>query len=110
MYVTITKLKLKTPFHFFSLSLHALKVKKQLKNSPCIRAKFTGMGMTHYTMSLWRTKEDLEAFSKSGAHLNSMVNAKKIAGEIQVLTIDSMNLMPWNEAKSLLARSRVIKY
>lgn len=110
MYVTITKLKLKTPFHFFSLSLHALKVKKQLKKSPCVRAKFSGIGTTHYTMSLWRSKEDLEAFSKSGAHLNSMKNASKIASEVRVLTIDSMNLMPWKEAKSLIAKSRVIKY
>lgn len=105
MYVTITKLVLKTPFHFFALAKHALSVKKQLRDSNCVRSRFTGIGMTHYTMSLWRTKDDMDAFSKTGAHLDSMKQSHKFAKDIVVLTIDSTNVIPWKEAKALLSRS-----
>lgn len=109
MFLSITKLRLKTPFHFFPLSLHALRVKKQLKESPCVRSKFTGVGMVHYTQSLWRSKEDMQAFMSSGAHLEAMKSSQKISSEIVVTTIDSMNIIPWNEAKTIVNRSTLKK-
>lgn len=110
MYVSITSLRLKTPFHFFALSLHALRIRKQLNASPCVRAKFKGFWLTHYTMTLWKSKEEMESFARSGAHLEVMKRSGKIASEIRTITVDSMNLMPWNEAVSLLRKGKVIHY
>lgn len=61
-------------------------------------------------MSLWKSKEDLQAFSRSGAHLESIKQSGKMAREIQVITVDSMNLMPWKEAKSLVHKAKAITY
>lgn len=110
MYVSITRLKLSSPVGYIGLIRHVSGIKGQLKNSNCVRYRLKGFGLTHYTMSLWRSKEDIEAFTASEAHLNAMRMGAKFTREIKVLTIDSTNLVPWNEARALVESAKPIKF
>ena len=102
MKATITKIELRTPFHFFKLSLHALNILKQLKKSNYVDFKKTGIWTNHYTMTLWKNENDMNAFSRSGAHLQAMKESKKIAKRIKTVTIDVEKLPDWKKAKELL--------
>lgn len=110
MKATITSIKLKGPLKFFALSASALQIIKQLKASDCKEFKKKGIWTTHYTMTLWDNEDELQAFARSGAHLNAMKASKKIAREIRTITIDRDSLPNWNEAKSLLKNGKVMKY
>lgn len=102
MKLTITVLKLKSPFHFFSLANYARLILKQLKTSPSKDYKARGIWKTHYTMSLWENDQDLKQFATSGDHLKAMQKSAQIASEIVTYTIDSDKMLPWDEAKRLL--------
>ncbi|KAB2809870.1 hypothetical protein [Phaeocystidibacter luteus] len=53
-------------------------------------------------MTLWKTKEEMEEFSNSGAHLKAMQKINHISQDFVTVTIDSYNLIPWREAVVLL--------
>ena len=111
MKVTITSLELKSPWKFFSLSYQAMKILQQLQKTNCVKKKTTGFWTTHYTMTLWRSEEELKAFSKSGRHLEAMKTGNQIAKEIRILTIDATELPDWNQAKIMLKeKGRVLNY
>ena len=110
MKATITLIVLKSPFKFFALSVSALGIMKQLKNTKHLDFKKKGFWTKHYTMTLWETEEDLKAFASSGAHLEAMKISKKIAKEIRTKTITADKLPDWNTAINMLNDAKVIKY
>ncbi|MEL6534652.1 MAG: DUF3291 domain-containing protein [Bacteroidota bacterium] len=111
MKVTITLLHLRKPWHFFALSYQAMHILRQLKGTPVKQTRTQGFGAKHYTLSLWETEEDMKAFARSGAHLEAMKGARKIAREIRVLTLDQDTLPDWRTAKRLLReQGKVYKY
>jgi hypothetical protein len=112
MKVTITSIELKSPWHFFALSLRALRIIKQLKATKGILDKKTyGFWTKHYTMTLWYDESHLKTFSKSGAHLEAMKISKDLAKEIRTLTYDAKALPKWSDAKKdLLTKGRVLNY
>jgi len=110
MKATITLIHLKTPFHFFSLSLYALKILNQLKETNHLDFKKTGIGTKHYTMTLWKSEDELKAFSKSGAHKEAMKASAKLAKEIKTLTIDAEKLPDWKTAKEMLTHVKGMSF
>jgi hypothetical protein len=110
MKATITSIKLKGPLKFFLLSWKALHIIRQLKTTNCKAFKKRGIWTMHYTMTLWNSKEELRAFSESGAHLEAMKMSKELAQEIRTITIDAEKLPDWKTAKQLLEQGHVIKY
>ena len=102
MKVSITSIELKTPLHFFKLSIFALHISNQLKTSNCIELKKRGFWTKHYTMTLWRNEEDIKAFAYSGAHLDAIKKAKFVAKEIRSIIIEADDIPKWGEAKILL--------
>lgn len=103
MYLTITSIKLTGPFKFFWLAAWALQITRQLKsNDRCVKYKSTGMWTLHYTMSLWKTEQDLKDFARSGAHMDAMKKQRMIAKEIRTLTMPGDQLPKWADAKRLL--------
>jgi hypothetical protein len=99
MKLSITFIELKSPSQFFSLSIQALKIVKQLKKTPCVKYKSVGFWKKHYTMTLWNNEDEMRLFATSGAHLDAMKSSYKIANAIKVLTIDCDQLIGWKEAK-----------
>lgn len=110
MKATITSIELKSPFDFFSLSMHALKITGQLKDSGYVEFRKKGIWKKHYTMTLWPDENTMKNFATTGAHLDAMRNSKKIAREIRTLTIDATELPKWKEAMELLKQGKVIVY
>ena len=110
MKVTITKIVLKSPFHFFKLSATALQILKQLKKTNYVDFKKTGFWTTHYTMTMWNTEKDMKDFANNGAHLEAMKISKQIASELSTITIDAEKLPDWKTAKDLLGSVKVIKF
>ena len=102
MKATLTQIELKTPFHFFKLSMYALNILKQLKKTDYVDFKKTGIWTNHYTMTLWKNEEDLQQFYKNGAHLEAMKESKKVARRIKTITIDADELPDWKKAKEIL--------
>jgi len=110
MKATITSIQLKGPFKFFALSARAMRIIRQLKASNCKDFKKTGIWTTHYTMTLWKSEEELRDFAASGAHLQAMKASGEIAKEIRTITIDADRLPNWAEAKRLLQEAKVTCY
>jgi heme-degrading monooxygenase HmoA len=110
MKATITSLELKGPLKFFALSASARQIVKQLRGTNYVAFKKRGVWTKHYTMTLWKSEEDLKTFAKSGAHLEAMKRSKEIAKEIRTITIDANELPSWAEAKMLLEKGKVIRY
>lgn len=102
MKVSITSIELKSPLHFFKLSVFALHISNQLKASNCIEFKKKGFWTKHYTMTLWKNEEDMRAFAYSGAHLDTVKKSKLVAKEIRIITIEANDIPKWKEAIILL--------
>lgn len=103
MKVSITSIKLKGPLKFFILSYQAMQILKQLKSTNYKDFKKRGVWTLHYTMTLWENEANMNAFARSGAHLEAMKKSKEIAKEIRIYTYDADVLPSWKEAKQLLA-------
>jgi hypothetical protein len=110
MKATITSIELKGPLKFFLLSFHAMKIIKQLKGTGYVEFKKQGFWTKHYTMTLWRSEEELKKFATSGAHLQAMKESYKIAKEIRTITIDAEVLPKWKDAKELLKQGKVLQF
>lgn len=111
MIAVITLIELKNPLKFFSLSYNALQIIKQMKGTAVVQYKSTGIWTTHYTLSLWNNKEDMQAFARSGAHLEAMKQSAKLAKEIKTLSIETDSLPDWKTAKKRLhTEGKSLKY
>lgn len=110
MKLTITSITLKGPLKFFALSMQAMQIIRQLKNTPCKGFKKTGLWTTHYTMTLWNNEEELKAFAQSGAHQKAMEASSQLAKTIRTLTIDADSMPSWKEAKKLLKTANPIHF
>lgn len=110
MIATITSIELKGSFKYFALSAVAWKIMKQLKSANHVDFKKKGMWTKHYTMTLWRSEDEMKAFAMSGAHKEAMQNSSSVAKEIRTITIDAKELLSWSTATQLLAEGKVIKF
>jgi len=98
MKATITSIELEGPFM------------KQLKSTNYMDFKKRGFWTKHYTMTLWRSENEIKKFASSGAHKEAIRNSKRIAKEIRTITIDADELPSWSVAKKLLKKGKVIRF
>lgn len=112
MIISITLIKLRYPWQFFQLSLHGMRIFQQLDASnACIAKKNTGFWKDHYTMTAWKSKEDIDAFYKSGAHAEAMKKSKALATELRFITFDATEIPTWKEAKEKIEKEgKVIRF
>ena len=111
MILVITSIQLKNPWYFFQLSLHAMRITTQIKGSKCVALKKQGFYLNHYTMTLWKNKEDMLQFSRNGDHLDAMYKAGTIAKEVRTFTVEAEEFPKWSEAKLMLGRKeKLLQY
>ena len=110
MKVTITSIELKNPLKFFPLSISALNIMGQLKNTEYVDMKKQGLWTKHYTMTMWKNEADMKSFVRSGEHLKAMKESAKIAKEIRAITIDATEFPNWEEAKKLLESAKPLRF
>lgn len=102
MYVTITYLKLKSPFKLFAFLKHVYNIMDQLKKSNAKSYRTSGVLMKHYTLSMWPDEKSLKKFARSGAHQKAVKAAAELSSEVKVYTYKSDQLPDWTKAKRLL--------
>ncbi len=110
MIVSITSIKLKGPFAFFPLSLRALRIVQQLRSTKCKEFRKRGIWTTHYTMTLWDNKQNMDEFVRSSAHLEAMKASSGFAREIRLYTYEGTTLPKWPDAIRLLENGKVLRY
>lgn len=108
--VSLTKIKLRSPFLVFSLAFWASKVSQQAKESACLKYKTSGFWKTFYTMSLWASREDLEFFYRNGAHAEAMKKSPVLAKKIITHTFEADNIPPLKRVKRILKKGKVISF
>ena len=102
MILVLTHIQLKTPLQFFQLSMHAMRVVRQINDTPCIGFKKTGFWKGHYTMTLWRNMQEMQQFSRNGNHLTAVRASSVLAEKVTTLVLEANEFPRWREAKLLL--------
>lgn len=103
MVIAVTSLKLRRLWGFFKMSYLSMHVVRQTKTQPgFISMKHTGFGYLHYTLSVWKSEEEVKQFARSGAHREAMKFSRSLATEIRIYTFHCDKIPDWKEAKQLL--------
>lgn len=112
MVITLTSIKLKSLWKFFSLSWHGFKISQQTKQQPgFLQLKNTGFGYDHYTATAWEDGESMKHFARSGAHLEAMKATKSLAKEIRTYTFEGDQIPDWKESRKLLQeKGKILSY
>jgi len=106
MYISITKIRLKHPFQIPALIRLSIDIMRQLDDlEECEGYKTRGFWLTHYTMSKWKNKEAIRAFSHSGPHLHAIKVSGRLSRQIVTTTLDADDFPSWKEAKAILLKS-----
>lgn len=62
-------------------------------------------------MSLWRNKEEMHQFARSGSHLEAVKKTASMANEVRTLVMEADEFPKWSEAKSLLTqKGKLLRY
>lgn len=112
MYITITYIKLRSPWKFFTLTYNAMHIVKQCKGEKGFKGmKNTGFGLHHYTMSKWETEEDRQRFYRAGAHAEAMKKTAELATELRSLTYEGNDFPDWKTAKGrIMQEGKVLSF
>lgn len=102
MLISVTCLKLRSPFRIPQLIRHSAGIFKQLESTNCLSVKTRGIWKNHYTMTYWDSYEDMRDFAKSGAHKEAMKMSKILAKEIQVLSFEQDDAPSWQDVRKFL--------
>ena len=104
MHITVTYLKLRSPWKVFQMAKHVGKIQQQAKQSPgFIQMATTGWWKLWFTLSAWESEETLKQFARSGAHLEAMKISTQLSPELSTYTFEAAQVPDWKEAKRLLA-------
>ena len=100
-YISITGLKLKHPRHAPRFWWHAIRSMIQARAaSGNISAETRTINGIHHTVSVWKSKEAMQAYLAAGAHLKAMRSFKSIATG-KVLSFEAEHAPHWNEVHEL---------
>lgn len=111
MICTITSLTLRNPWQFFRFSWDAYAITRQMQSSGHLEFRKGGLGLTHYTLSAWPDRPTMEAFARSGAHIEAMKKSARYAREIRTLSYEADALPDWPSAKQLLQeKGKVLRF
>jgi hypothetical protein len=87
-------------FMFFKYNGNVLRQIKAAEGVLSIDTK--GTSLTHfYTMTSWKSKDDMLQFMRNGAHAEAMKNSKKFAKTITAHGYEGDQLPDWDEVIAL---------
>lgn len=100
MFVSVTYLRIKNIFLLISFFYFVFKIRGQLKTSTgLLHYSLKGKGMLdYYTLSVWKSKEDMLSFRNSGEHINAMQKINFFAHTFSFVNFESNNIPTWEEA------------
>jgi hypothetical protein len=101
VYVSITGLTLRNPWHLPRFWWHAIRSMAQARAaSGCLMAEARTVGAVHHTLSVWQDRVALRSFMTSGAHLAAMRDFRRIATG-RTFGYDADRAPDWPEALDL---------
>jgi hypothetical protein len=111
MIVSVTSIKLKSVWLYFRLTYLAMFIVKQTKSQKgFFKMKNRGFGKLHFTLSAWKSSEDMKNFVHSGAHSDAMKRSRELADELRFYSFETEQMPSWAEAKKLLmTKGRILK-
>lgn len=103
MFISITKLELKSYSKFFSFFRFNGLIIKELQATACKKYEVLCNWnlKTWYTMTLWEKEEDIHSFCRSGIHLTAMKQSANFSSNLSAKRVNSNSMLPWKEAKAL---------
>jgi len=103
MFVSITKLELKSYSKFFAFFRFNGQIIKELQGTACKQYEIScdWKLKTWYTMTLWEKEEDINSFYRSGTHLQAMKQSPNFSNNLSSKRVNSNTMLPWKEAKAL---------
>jgi hypothetical protein len=112
MIVSITHIELKSGWKFFKLSALAQNIVRELRiNAACKSVKTRGFWTSHYTMTLWESREAMEQFYRHGdAHKAAMTESANLAKTIKTFSYEDNALPSWDDAKVLLPEGKLLVF
>jgi len=101
VYVSITGLQLNKVWHAPVFWRHASASMSQAqKANGCMSADARTIDGVHHTLSVWTSREAMQAYLTKGAHLNAMKTFKKIATG-KVYGFETATVPDWQEVPAL---------
>jgi len=104
MYISTTRLQLKSIWkivEFFRFNSGVLRQIKAANGILSIDTKGTSF-TNFYTLTSWRSKDDMLRFMRNGAHAAAMKNSISFAKKITAHGYEADHLPSWEEAIKLL--------
>lgn len=105
--VSITRLRLRSPWVLPLFLWHALRSQKQARVSDgCLAAAVNNFDGAFWTLTLWRDRAAMRAFMLSGAHRKAMPKLAKWCDEASLAHWDQEEavLPPWRDGAARLGR------
>lgn len=97
VYVSITGLRVRRFWHVPTFWRHAFASMAQVQKADgCLAASAKTINGIHHTRSVWRSREDMLACIRTGAHLDAMKVFHKIATG-KTLGFDTKRVPDWDE-------------
>ncbi len=104
VYVSVTGLRLKKPWHFFRFVLLAVPSKAQAERSDGnLLTKVRYIKGTHHTLTAWKSKAHMMGFKNKGAHRKAIRLFNKIA-EGETYGFQASAIPSWDEALQQLEK------
>ena len=101
MYISLTGLRLKRPWHAAAFWFHALASMRQAQAAEgCLAAEARTIDGVHHTRTLWRSEAEMRAFLRTGAHLRAVKQFRTIATG-KTFGFDGDALPSWDEVHRL---------
>ena len=108
MYVSITYLKVKDLLSYPLFFWHVYQINRQIQSAEgFIQFKSTTQGLwKNYTISSWKSKEDMLLFRNNGAHKRAMKALKRVSSEAYFAHIQTTSFPEWSRAFDLLEKAK----
>jgi hypothetical protein len=103
MILSITKIELNSYSKLIEFFKFNGQIINELKKSGCKDYKVTGNWNLKiwYTMTLWESENEINAFYRNGIHLEAMKQSKKFSSKIQFKRMNQVDLISWKNGKKL---------
>lgn len=103
MIIIITEIKVKNFWKYPAFLKHTMRAFKQAKlQEGNLHSSINAKGMSGFTITAWRTKDNMLQFKNSGNHKIAMKQISKLSSGYKTLVYESEQTPEWNEALTLL--------
>ena len=101
-YISITGIELKSFWHLPKFSMYARRSMMQADRSPgIIEARGNYCGGVHHTLTVWKDRDSMLAYVRSGDHKEAMSISKEMGSFVKVCGYETTDIPPWDVARQI---------